>query len=48
MTQGDIIISRLMFFHGIADIAQLAERILGKNEVTGPIPVVGSRQSANG
>ena len=27
-----------------ADVAQLAERVLGKDEVTGPIPVIGSRQ----
>ena len=26
-----------------ADVAQLAERVLGKDEVTGSIPVVGSR-----
>ena len=25
-----------------ADVAQLAERVLGKDEVTGPIPVIGS------
>ena len=27
-----------------ADVAQLAERVLGKDEVTGPIPVIGSRR----
>ena len=26
-----------------AAVAQLAERVLGKDEVTGPIPVIGSR-----
>ena len=26
-----------------ADVAQLAERVLGKDEVTGSIPVIGSR-----
>ncbi len=26
----------------MADVAQLVERILGKNEVSGPIPDVGS------
>jgi hypothetical protein len=27
-----------------ADVAQLAERVLGKDEVTGPIPVIGSKR----
>jgi hypothetical protein len=27
---------------GLADVAQLAERVLGKDEVTGSIPVIGS------
>ena len=27
-----------------ADVAQLAERVLGKDEVTGSIPVIGSRE----
>jgi len=27
---------------GVADVAQLAERVLGKDEVTGSIPVIGS------
>ena len=27
-----------------ADVAQLAERVLGKDEVTGSIPVIGSRR----
>ncbi len=26
----------------MADVAQLAERVLGKDEVTGSIPVIGS------
>ena len=26
-----------------ADVAQLVERVLGKDEVTGSIPVIGSR-----
>ncbi len=26
----------------VADVAQLAERVLGKDEVTGSIPVIGS------
>jgi hypothetical protein len=29
-----------------ADVAQLAERVLGKDEVTGSIPVIGSRLRA--
>ena len=29
-----------------ADVAQLAERVLGKDEVTGSIPVIGSNLSA--
>jgi hypothetical protein len=29
-------------FVGLADVAQLAERVLGKDEVTGSIPVIGS------
>lgn len=28
-----------------ADVAQLVERVLGKNEVSGPIPDVGSDES---
>ena len=28
----------------LADVAQLAERVLGKDEVTGSIPVIGSRR----
>ena len=28
--------------HERADVAQLAERVLGKDEVTGSIPVIGS------
>ena len=28
--------------NGDADVAQLAERVLGKDEVTGSIPVIGS------
>ena len=27
-----------------ADVAQLAEHVLGKDEVTGSIPVIGSRR----
>ncbi len=30
-----------------ADVAQLAERVLGKDEVTGSIPVIGSSSSSN-
>lgn len=30
--------------HFCADVAQLVERILGKNEVSGPIPGVGSNK----
>ena len=32
--------------HGLADVAQLAERVLGKDEVTSSILVIGSRESA--
>ena len=35
--------SRLWRKVGPADVAQLAERVLGKDEVTGSIPVIGSR-----
>ena len=31
-----------------ADVAQLAERVLGKDEVTGPIPVIGSSTESGG
>ena len=31
-----------------ADVAQLAERVLGKDEVTGPIPVIGSNLRSAG
>ena len=31
-----------------ADVAQLAERVLGKDEVTGPIPVIGSNVRPRG
>ena len=31
-----------------ADVAQMVERVLGKDEVTGSIPVVGSRNCAAG
>ncbi len=31
----------------MADVAQLVERVLGKDEVTGSIPVVGSRNGAS-
>ena len=35
----------LHFFRGsVAHVAQMVERILGKDEVTGSIPVVGSRE----
>ena len=30
-----------------ADVAQLVERVLGKDEVTGSIPVIGSRAFAS-
>ena len=42
LVAGSIPVSRSMFFR--ADVAQLAERVLGKDEVTGSIPVIGSRQ----
>ena len=29
----------------LADVAQLAERVLGKDEVTGSIPVIGSNRA---
>ena len=31
-----------------ADVAQLAERVLGKDEVTGSIPVIGSTECRKG
>ena len=40
LVAGSIPVSRSMFFR--ADVAQLAERVLGKDEVTGSIPVIGS------
>ena len=33
-------------FTGLAWVAQLVERVLGKDEVTGSIPVPGSRKQA--
>ena len=33
---------------GEADVAQLVERVLGKDEVTGSIPVIGSRAWLSG
>ena len=36
-------VENVVNFSGVAWIAQLAERILGKNEVSGPIPDPGSR-----
>ena len=30
-----------------ADVAQLVERVLGKDEVSGSIPLIGSRDSQN-
>ena len=32
----------------VADVAQLVERVLGKDEVTGSIPVIGSRNFGGG
>ena len=32
----------------MADVAQLVERVLGKDEVTGSIPVIGSRDFEGG
>ena len=38
------LVSRSIFFRSrVAHVAQLVERILGKDEVTGSTPVVGSR-----
>src|SRR3954447_21610767 len=46
LVAGSIPVSRSMKLPGgsfqFADVAQLAERVLGKDEVTGPIPVIGS------
>ena len=33
---------RAFFLERLADVAQLVERVLGKDEVTGSIPVFGS------
>ena len=33
--------------HERADVAQLAERVLGKDEVTGSIPVIGSSRHSD-
>ena len=38
------LVSRSIFRISIAHVAQLVERILGKDEVTGSTPVVGSRE----
>ena len=35
-------VGRTFFLERLADVAQLVERVLGKDEVTGPIPVIGS------
>ena len=35
--------TRHAFADRAADVAQLVERVLGKDEVTGSIPVIGSR-----
>ena len=46
LVAGSIPVSRSTEFDAgqeCADVAQLAERVLGKDEVTGPIPVIGSR-----
>ena len=45
---GSSLVSRSIFLlslYGGAHVAQMVERILGKDEVTGSIPVVGSSQS---
>ena len=42
LVAGSIPVSRSRTELGLADVAQLAERVLGKDEVTGPIPVIGS------
>ena len=39
-------LSRVMFYEAVAHVAQLAEHVLGKDEVTRSIRVVGSRQSS--
>ena len=31
--------------NGLADVAQLVERVLGKDEVSGSIPLIGSRKT---
>ena len=43
LVAGSIPVSRSMKGRPKADVAQLAERVLGKDEVTGSIPVIGSR-----
>ena len=55
LVAGSIPVSRSIFGPGdfvppasLADVAQLAERVLGKDEVTGSIPVIGSRKGARG
>ena len=44
LVAGSIPVSRSMKVPlSFADVAQLAEHVLGKDEVTGSIPVIGSR-----
>ena len=43
LVAGSIPVSRSRY----ADVAQLAEHVLGKDEVTGSIPVIGSRFEAS-
>ena len=40
--EGGVNVGRAFFLERLADVAQLVERVLGKDEVTGPIPVIGS------
>ena len=42
LVAGSIPVSRSRLRRTDADVAQLAERVLGKDEVTGSIPVIGS------
>ena len=45
LVAGSIPVSRSRTELGLADVAQLAERVLGKDEVTGSIPVIGSTRT---
>ena len=43
LVAGSIPVSRSRLLPSVADVAQLAERVLGKDEVTSSILVIGSK-----